>query len=58
MFAADTAALESLGLDRCHLAALIITAGRASGVGTDGAAALRAFVQHRCVPTVGRSTRA
>jgi hypothetical protein len=47
-----------LRFDGRYLAALVIAARWANRMGADGAAALRAFVQHRCVPTVGRFTRA
>ena len=45
-------------LDRQHLAALVISAGRTGGVRCDGAAALRAFVELRRLPAVRRLARA
>ena len=49
---------NSAALDRQHLSALVISAGRAGGVRRDRAAALRAFVELRRLPAMRRLARA
>ena len=45
-------------LDRQHLPAFVVAAGRTGGVRRRRAAALRALVQLRAMPAVGRFARA